>query len=82
HVLQHVELAQRLSASSEGMSATAATHPGIRFNYGSRIVANHEQGREIQILTCPKSELISDSYIAPCAKILKKKSLLNSSRGS
>jgi hypothetical protein len=26
-----VELAQRLSASSEGMSATAATHPGIRF---------------------------------------------------
>jgi hypothetical protein len=42
-----VGLAQRLSASSEGMSATAATHPGIRFNYGSRIVANHEQGREI-----------------------------------
>jgi uracil-DNA glycosylase len=26
-----VGLAQRLSASSEGMSATAATHPGIRF---------------------------------------------------
>jgi hypothetical protein len=25
-----VELAQRLSTSSEGMSATAATHPGIR----------------------------------------------------
>jgi hypothetical protein len=30
HVLQHVELAQRLSASSQGMSATAATHSGIR----------------------------------------------------
>jgi hypothetical protein len=25
-----VELAQRLSTSSQGMSATAATHPGIR----------------------------------------------------
>jgi len=29
------------------MSAAAKTHPAIVFNYGSRPVANHEQGREI-----------------------------------
>jgi hypothetical protein len=72
-----VGLAQRLSASSQGMSATAATHPGDSFYYGSRIVANHEQGREIQNLTFTKSEPISASYIVPRAKFLKKKSLLN-----
>jgi hypothetical protein len=29
------------------VSAAAGTHPVIVFNYGSRPVANHEQGREI-----------------------------------
>jgi len=42
-----VELARRLSTSSEGVPATAATSFRDSFNYGSRTVANHEQGREI-----------------------------------
>jgi hypothetical protein len=35
-----------------GMSATTQTRPLIVFNYGSRTVANHEQGRKTDF---PKS---------------------------
>jgi len=42
---QHVELARRLSTSSEGMSATAATPSQDRLTTVQGLVANHEQGR-------------------------------------
>jgi hypothetical protein len=64
-----VELARRLSTSSEGVPATAATSFRDSFNYGSRTVANHEQGREI-IFT--KNALTSSSFIVLRVKLLKK----------
>jgi hypothetical protein len=63
-----VELAQRFSTSSEGVSATAATSFRDSFNYGSRTVANHEQGREIFF---SKSVPTSNPFIVLRAKLLK-----------
>jgi hypothetical protein len=56
HVLLHVELAGRFSTSSEGVSATNHDLLRDRLTYGSRIVSNHEQGREI-ILSKDQSSL-------------------------
>jgi len=41
-----VELARLLSTSSEGIVGHNLDLLRDRFNYGSRTVANHEQGRE------------------------------------
>lgn len=54
HVLLHVGLARWLLAFGRNadMPATVCGSSRFRFNYGSRTVANHAQGREI---VCPKN---------------------------
>jgi hypothetical protein len=64
-----VELALRLSTSSEGVSATAATCSGIRFTtVQGQLRITNRAGK----FFCSKSVLISDSFIVLHAKLLKK----------
>jgi hypothetical protein len=49
HMLPYVGLARRLTTFGRNadVSATVCGSSRVRFNYGPRTVANHEQGREI-----------------------------------
>jgi len=66
------------------MSATAATHPGIRLTtvQGLLQITNRVGKFKFNLSKEPKSESLSASYIVPRGKILKKKSLLNFSSTS
>jgi len=73
-----VELAQRLSASSEGMSATVATHPGIRLTTVQGFVQTRTgQGNLSLQKSGSKSDLTSVSFIHPNPEYLKQNNLLN-----
>jgi hypothetical protein len=71
-----VELAQRLSTSSEGMSATAATHPGIRFTTVQGLLQITNTAGKFQLPLVQRACFLSH-YIAPGEKFLKEKKLLN-----
>jgi len=82
-VSQQVELARRLSASSEGMSATAKTHSGIRITtvQGLRRIT-YRAGKFLQLfelLFFSDSKIkLTTPLIVPTGILLKKYILKNS----